>query len=85
MPAADFQMAALVSGVSDMDAMLPRVPRVVPAASLAPAGDVAALAGGSPRTDEIPLVAGHVEEYGDVTVGLGARLGDEFDASGPHP
>src|ERR1700729_3583624 len=39
----------------------------------------------SARSEEIPAVAGDVEEYHDPPVRLIAGLGDELDARGPHP
>jgi hypothetical protein len=37
------------------------------------------------RTEEVPAVAGDVEEHGDAAVGFGARRGDELDSGGRHP
>jgi hypothetical protein len=37
------------------------------------------------RTDEVPFVAGDVEEHGDAAVGFGTRCREELHARGCHP
>ena len=37
------------------------------------------------RAEQVPTVAGHVEEHGDPAVGLVARRRDELDAAVEHP
>lgn len=39
----------------------------------------------SARSEEVPAIAGDVEEDGDFSVGLDARRPDELDARGYHP